>query len=474
MGINCKETTIKKENNPNIKIFWIDPNVYNKENMKYKKILEDLTHREIECTKTIEEGINNLKAIKFIDTFIIVSGGFYFQFIEDFKDDLKDIYVIPKIIVFTSETTKLLLEKEDKEIINNNFYNLGGFKTIFKDIKDFILNPNKIINIKQKLKENEDNENENNSIIQILSKKEEKNGDLIFEYIDCKEKLVLPTLYKILLENSSKNDKEKFSNDLYKKYNKYISIKNSLESINIQGIPSELLSKYYLRIYTCDSPKFYYDINNDLRENKKENYLPYIKVLYEGISSKALKIASNNFLYRGGRLSNDEIKRIEHSLKNKKNDLPGVIVFSKIFLSFSKDIEVAKKFFKINNKGNLFKVLFILEKDNFIDHSLSTHADIENISFYPYEREVLFFPFSSFEIKDIDDIVIDNGKIYRINLKYLGKYIKEFQNEEKEIPNSIFKEEIIKSGLIENKKFENKNIKQIFNSYIEYKEKKNK
>ena len=140
-----------------------------------------------------------MKAIKFIDTFIIVSGGFYFQFIEDFKDDLKDIYVIPKIIVFTSETTKLLLEKGDKEIINSKFYNLGGFKTIFKDIKDFILNPNKIINIKQKLKENEDNENENNSIIQILSEKEEKNGDLIFEYIDCKEKLVLPTLYKILL-----------------------------------------------------------------------------------------------------------------------------------------------------------------------------------------------------------------------------------------------------------------------------------
>jgi len=40
-----------------------------------------------------------------------------------------------------------------------------------------------------------------------------------------------------------------------------------------------------------------------------------------------------------------------------------------------------------------------LEKDNNIGYSLSTHGDIENISFYPKEREVLFFPFSSFEIK---------------------------------------------------------------------------
>ena len=452
-----------------INIFWMDPNVDNEENMKYKAKLENLRYNNnIKCFKNIKEGINSLKSIKFEETFIIVSGGFYFQFIEEFKDNLKDIYVIPKILVFTRKKTKLLLDKENNEIVNNRFYNRVGFQIKFKDIKNYILNQIKIININKQIKEN--NENEKNKVQQILSEKEE-NNELIFEYIDCKEKLVLPSLYKILLENSSNNDKENFSDYLYNKYKNYKSINYLLESINIKEIPNELLSKYYLRIYTDEKSKFYKDINNDLRKNKKGNYLPYIKVLYEGLLSKALLLASNNTLYRGGKLSKDEIDTIERFLKNKKNGLPGLIAFSKIFLSFSKDKHIAKRFLKKKIKDNLFKVFFILEKDNIIDHSLSTHADIEKISFFTKEKEVLFFPFSSFEIKDIEPITMDNENIYRINLKYLGKYIKEFKNEEKEIPNSKFKEEIIKSGLIENKKYKNKNIKQIFNYYIEYKEK---
>ena len=50
---------------------------------------------------------------------------------------------------------------------------------------------------------------------------------------------------------------------------------------------------------------------------------------------------------------------------------------------------------------NLSKVLFILEKDDNIDYSLSTHSDLENVSFFPDEKEVLFFPFSSFERKKL-------------------------------------------------------------------------
>ena len=31
---------------------------------------------------------------------------------------------------------------------------------------------------------------------------------------------------------------------------------------------------------------FYKDINTDLRNNKKNNYLPFIRILYEGIKLK--------------------------------------------------------------------------------------------------------------------------------------------------------------------------------------------
>ena len=156
-----------------------------------------------------------------------------------------------------------------------------------------ILNQKKIINTNL---QKENVENYKNTIIKIISKKEAK-SDLIFEYIDCKEKLILPSLYKILLDSISKNDKDKFSYYLYNKYNNYISIKRLLESINIKGIPSELLSKYYLRIYTDEKSKFYNNLNKDLRENKKENYLPYIKVIYEGLYTKALPLSSNNNLF---------------------------------------------------------------------------------------------------------------------------------------------------------------------------------
>ena len=461
---NNSNIYLKKNNNKNdftkdgvfdqekskIHIFWLDPNVDNEENTQYRRRLENSGYNKIKCFKTIENGINSLKLIKFEETFIIVSGGFFFKFIEDFKEALKDIYVIPKIIVFTkNKTAALLLDKGNNEIIYNPFYNMGGFQINFKDIKDFISNKTKIININF---QKEFFENKNNSIIKALSEKEENNEALIFEYIDSKEKLILPSLYKILLESSSKTDKDYFSHYLYNKYKNFISIKNLLESIIKKGIPSELLSKYYIRIYTDEKSKFYNNINKDLRENKKENYLSFIKVLYEGLYSKSLPLASNNTLYRGSKLSNDEIKIIKTSLKNKIYNLPGLITFSKTFLSFSKDDRIAKEFLKGENIDNLSKVFFILEKDNIIDHSLSTHADIENISFFPNEKEVLFFPFSSFEIKDMEEQIINNEMIYIINLKYLGKYIKDFQYEEKEIPNSKFKEEILKSGLIEKKK----------------------
>ena len=118
----------------------------------------------------------------------------------------------------------------------------------------------------------------------------------------------------------------------------------------------------------------------------------------------------------------------------------------------------------------LSKVLYILDKNNSIDYSLSTHADLENISFFPFEKEVLFFPFSSFEIKGLKEEIIDNENIYKLNLQYLEKYTKEFLNDEKEIPNdSIYKKELIESGLIAKEDIEHKKVKDLFNEYIIYK-----
>ena len=395
-------------------IIWIDPNIDGDENSAYISELQSLGYFKIKRFKDIYEAIDQIKNIEFEETIIIVSGSLYIPFIQEFKKNLNDIYVIPKIIIFAANKEKFIQSNiQYQNIINDPFYNIGGVHNTFGEIKDFIINPvgkNKV----------------------ILKRDDE--GQLTFEYIDNKEKLALPLFYKSLIELTPNDKIEQFTNLLY---NNYCKNNKELESLlspimNMKDIPIELLSKYYTRIYTTES-NFYTDLNNSLRENNRDNYLPYIKVLYEGVKLNSLSLASNDKLYRGTRLANVEIERIQYFLDNKKEGLPGAIVFSKTFSSFTKDRKIAENFLNATSTPgetkmvNSSKVLFILEKDDNLDFSLSTHADIEKISFYPIEREVLFFPFSSFEIQKVNEIFINNEKRYEIRLLYLGKYLREFK-----------------------------------------------
>ena len=173
-------------------------------------------------------------------------------------------------------------------------------------------------------------------------------------------------------------------------------------------------------------------------------------------------------------MSNEEIKTIKSFLNKKKKDLPGEIAFSKSFWSFSKERGIAESFISDEIKNNLSKVLFILEKDDNIGYNLSTHGDIEKISSIPSEKEVLFFPFSSFEIKEIKEIKIGKEKGYEIKLLYLGKYLKEIENKtniinkENKIPNSEFKKQLCEFGLIKKEKIEDINTKILYNEYKKY------
>ena len=99
---------------------------------------------------------------------------------------------------------------------------------------------------------------------------------------------------------------------------------------------------------------------------------------------KALPLGSNKKLFRWTLIANNELDIIYNNINNKKENLPGTIVFSPAFLSFSKTIEVAIKFLNENNntKDFLSKALLILEKDDNINYSLATHADIDRLSFF--------------------------------------------------------------------------------------------
>ena len=393
-------------------VLWIDANLDNYENQEYVKELKLDSSIRLKLFKNIEQAIEQLKYIEFKETKIIISGIFYNEFIKKFKENILDMYIAPKIIIFTRDRENFI--KLNKDYYNDKFYSYGGIVTSFYEVKEFL-----------KTKE--------------IKVRKQEDVQLTFEYIEKKENLMLPIVFKALIDNISNDNIENYTNILYERYSKEKGkIKELLGSlVSMNNIPIEILSRYYSRLYTANC-SFHKNINKDLGLNKKDNYLPFIKILYEGLKLKSLPLSNSNLLYRGAKIANEEINKIKNYLNLKKEGLPGSIVFSKSFLSFSKEKNMAEKFLKYENKNNnLSKVLFILEKDENIGYNLSTHGDIEKISFYPNEKEVLFFPFSSFEIKNIKEINFNNENIYEIKLLYLGKYLKDIENDNNLISSDI-------------------------------------
>ena len=123
-------------------LIWIEKNIENEENKNYIEELSNLNEFIIYTYKDVKSGIKKLKQIKFKNTFVISSGSLYKEFIKEFKKEENLINTIPKILIFTRDRNKFLERSKDieKEFINDPFYNFGGIKTVFSEIKDFLLN----------------------------------------------------------------------------------------------------------------------------------------------------------------------------------------------------------------------------------------------------------------------------------------------------------------------------------------------
>ena len=95
--------------------------------------------------------------------------------------------------------------------------------------------------------------------------------------------------------------------------------------------------------------------------------------------------------------------------------LSNIVVFSKAFLSFSEDKSKAISFCGKSDDSKL-GCLYILENNNKNLHE--SNGDIQRFSVFPDEKEILFFPGSSFIIKNIKE----NNNILEITLNYNGKF----------------------------------------------------
>ena len=132
--------------------------------------------------------------------------------------------------------------------------------------------------------------------------------------------------------------------------------------------------------------------------------------------------------------------------------MPAAILYSKSFLSFTFNKKIALEF-----RRNALLIIedFMEEKIN-----CSGCAAIGKFSFYKDEEDILIFPFSSFEIKNIIKVEEKNNDknndyYYAIYLTYLGKYEKLFEKENpvkliENIPkNSHGEDEVFRTDIIE-------------------------
>ena len=465
-------------------------------NYKSEKESDSKKFEKILFHKSEKDSLDFLKKYPFTNLYIIIGDKLYKKFIFQFSQNLKDYALLPKIIIFSKDKEKFIKENQDINFFfNHPFYNSGGIQNSFEKIKSYILNDK----------------------IELEEINYEEDLCFSFEYIDAIEKLYLPVYFKSLIKLNSSDNYDKFTKYLYEKYSRESALMEELINsiLPVSKVPLEILCKFYARAYTIQC-NFYKNMNNDLIKGKKENYLTYIKVMYEGIKLEAFKFYNSKLpLYRSNRLKKKEIMKIEEYLRKKKEekknmgDLPSIIIFSKAFLSFSKEKSKALEFLKKKKKSDndtVIPTFFILENsenilensENILENSeyedkmrLSGSKDInsityidldEELSIYPQEKEVLFFPFSCFEIKKIEDGRENDIDCKIIKLNYLTKYeskIKEyFENNKDKINESfcllkdddIFYNEFKQFQIAPQREMKNLNPQRIIEKFEEYKE----
>ena len=400
-------------------VIWIEANINGKNNIKYLEKLASIGGIEIKLFTGINEAIAYILTINFKDIVIIIRGSIYFQFIKKFKENLNNIYIIPKIIIFSDEKEFITKDKEELYFVNNSFYNYTGIKTSLDEIKKLVKN------------------SKTNESLPNTKDKEQ----FIFEFIDSKEDFC-----NYASEDTSNDEIDKFTQFLF---DKYIKLQKLLKPIiSMHNIPLQLLSKYYARCYTYESD-FYKDINKDLKENNSHIFLPFIKVLYKGVELNSFNLSTENILFRSSLIPNIEINKIKEFFNNKNGSAQNAIVFSKAFMSFIPDKNMAIQF--LHSSNSIYSsVFFILEMDKNMDLNLSSFINLDRVNICEEEKKIIFLPFSTFAIKSIKETNINNKNCYEIKLLYLGNCYKKLN-----MISELYKENILVDS--ENKQEENSN-----------------
>ena len=451
-------------------IIWIDKHIKSKENQTLLKNLENnrqyqnMKNFQKICINNLESALIILKNIKFKIVYIIISGELYPEYYYQMNKYKKILKCIPICSIYTTEEFKnsylkrirhYLLNDKIYDSINDSFFNYGGINSDFYSNFDFI--SNFYFCIKNK----------------FFPKKEKEinyKGNITFEKINSEIQLIMPFLYNELVVKENKvsdNEIQYFKYMLSNKHGDDKIIHRINPILFTKDIPNGLLLKFFIRAYS-EKSSFFESMNSSLFKKESEEYLTFVYLLFEGISNNYLQISIDDYLYRNCLMPKDIIDKLIEQFKiwKKNNDkfLPSFLVYSKCFLSFTKDKEriVLSQTDDLNKNYNIF---FILKNNEKIINKYTCNADIEDISVFQEEKEVLFFPFTTFIMEDIHNGNINGYECIIINLEYLGTY-EHLLKQENDYKNNIkisfveyFKKQNYINKLIENNMFGNyKNI----------------
>lgn len=180
------------------------------------------------------------------------------------------------------------------------------------------------------------------------------------------------------------------------------------------NLPYYLYAKMFIRIYTANTP-FYKDLEMALLNEKFSFFSQCIFILFSGFNLNIFKDVHEVNLYRACQITLEDFKEI------KKNKL----IFFRRFMSFTPDSNVAMNFMKFHLNNKKFKlVLFVVNSLKGGTNSTVTNIDTKKCNFYDKEEEVIFLPFSGFEIYDIKE----ENYYTAIYLNYLNKYEKKVKD----------------------------------------------
>jgi len=401
-------------------VFWIDKSVFSEENQIYKEIMKETYGLEVHQYDNAQTGIKAIKEAEYyVPIYIITSGSIYPEFYYFFKNAVTYIKNLPVQIIFTSDAKSFLAKHKNDEIGKQigKFYNLGGVTDDFLQVEDFIKKTNKIL---KDYKVDCQYTYERSRDFRRLQ---------TFTYLNENENLYLPSFYKDIL-NNKKIDYEEIKiliNFILKNFGNDQICYLLKGMILFNDIPEPILSKFFARAYTLES-SFYGIMNQNLMKKNYNIYLTYIKLLYKGIFNNSYKPKTGCTLYRGTRLEKFEINYLKDMVKKKRASQKVPMIYSTSFLSFSTDNEVSKgltsrREASEENRETILKLNPLREEDK--NEIMKTNASLSEISLFHEEDEVLFFPFSSFEIVDVKEY---SSIMTVITLDYSPRFKKKVEN----------------------------------------------